>query len=151
MTMTCGICLEKSVSNITIPCNHIVCTNCLLKWTSQTCPFCRKEYLITLTVPHRIFEKHVISLGRTRLRTNSIRKDLAVKYMSMCINNIKENVDLFTRKTCIENVFETLCNNQWMLVHKQLCQVARIKLQEFENDLPYQVGIWRKRLFPHVL
>jgi hypothetical protein len=42
----CGICYDETFSTIHLPCKHVFCTSCLMKWmkVKQNCPMCRRDF-----------------------------------------------------------------------------------------------------------
>ena len=146
-SLHCAVCLEKVASDIALPCDHRMCPSCLVKWTPQTCPLCRQKYSVSQTLSHCALEKHIMSSGKTRTQVKTCRKELVTAYVTLCARGANETSDVEIKQTCIKNIFETVCKNQWMLENRKVRKVVIMKLDEFEPKLLHQIRDWRRRLF----
>ena len=64
-SLECCVCFEKGA---TLPCSHVVCSDCLLAWKSKsnTCPQCRRELARRSPPPPQRGFKIVTPARRTR-------------------------------------------------------------------------------------
>ena len=144
--IVCPICLEDK-THIQLPCKHRLCITCILKWVPQTCPMCRCNYCVNKLLSYRSIEEYIYLQGRTRAQTKNVRKEIIIQYMSRCIKSVNETSIYEEKVNIVSNIIESICENEWLLLHSSFRNVLLFKLDEFERYIPERVILWRKRLF----
>ena len=131
----CYICYKKRV-NVSTPCNHDFCYDCITQWIliNPSCPYCRYKF--------NDIEDDNIICHKIQTRSNTFKK---------CFGNIKKNiVEMLENHQCIinrdgniqeqKNSVRKICkyiynNISFFLNNPNFIKIFMEKLDELEQDV----------------
>lgn len=122
----CNICFDE-LANITIDCNHTLCSRCLINLNNAKCPYCRKIFPQFKYLTWKSSDKHIIEKFYQLISTASYSHE------------IKD----------MENVYSYMCGEGYILIKKNplFFKISIKKLKEFESIWNEAIHI-RKLLDP---